>query len=443
MALIYIGTASFVLNLSMLLFHAPKSHHCLRLTAVTVDYVTHEPLQNVHVFAKLLAERVPVGISDDLGMFSGEVPCEATNLLIEKTGYRSQVLSLNSTIKDSNEQPIAFLIPLIRKEGQSEDHTYLQTEQKAYIQQSSISHPTSSINKIIQHDHFLVTDAFLNTPLKANVCFIYTNTGARKCIDTGPNGKFIFDFSKADIVAIEATAPGYQRFEGNMIVESLDGRTLTHTIKLQRALTMLTVRAEKGVHCQLTSRNKTYAMANVPGHPNWFSTYEVVPEFYYLIVTHQGKSLRQPVKLKNGLNYLFLESEDSQKASNLVSSERLMNLPSILLDSLPAIYFEQSSYQLKPDSERILKQVALYLKHHKNYLLRVTGHTDNVGDKNLNKTLSDYRAAVVINYLVQQGIPEHQCLKTGLGDQNPISPNDTETNKALNRRVSLKLISTQ
>ena len=302
----------------------------------------------------------------------------------------------------------------------------------------------------VQHGLFFVTDAIQKKPLNATVCFIYTKSGDRKCADTDSSGRIKIDFNQTDIVAVEAAAVGYQRYEGNLIIESLDGRSSNHAIQLQRELTILSVDAEHATRCALFVDNKKYILDKIPGQTRWFSSYKLQPQSYELVVTRplpQGIT-RQMVQLKSGLNFISLTPEKStinkSPAGNKLIKADLNEPPVTLVpDSLPMIYFEQSSYKLRTDSQEVLKQVARYMKNNKNYMLQVTGHTDNVGDEKLNKSLSEFRAAVAASFLVRQGIAERQFIKAGLGSQSPIAPNDSETNKALNRRVSLKLIAAQ
>jgi outer membrane protein OmpA-like peptidoglycan-associated protein len=83
------------------------------------------------------------------------------------------------------------------------------------------------------------------------------------------------------------------------------------------------------------------------------------------------------------------------------------------------------------------------MKVHRSYTLQITGHTDNVGNPQINHTLSVYRAQATARFLTNQGILDSLLTKDGIGSRQPIAPNDTETTRALNRRVSLKLITAQ
>ena len=67
--------------------------------------------------------------------------------------------------------------------------------------------------------------------------------------------------------------------------------------------------------------------------------------------------------------------------------------------------------------------------------LEIQGHTDNVGASAMNLKLSQSRADSVKAYLVKKGLPENRLVAKGFGMTQPLVPNDTAANKALNRRV--------
>jgi OOP family OmpA-OmpF porin len=67
--------------------------------------------------------------------------------------------------------------------------------------------------------------------------------------------------------------------------------------------------------------------------------------------------------------------------------------------------------------------------------IEIQGHTDNKGAAAYNLKLSDRRAASVRKYLVAHGVATDRLVSRGYGLTRPIVPNDTEQNRALNRRV--------
>ncbi|MBS2029250.1 MAG: OmpA family protein [Deltaproteobacteria bacterium] len=70
--------------------------------------------------------------------------------------------------------------------------------------------------------------------------------------------------------------------------------------------------------------------------------------------------------------------------------------------------------------------------------VEIGGHTDNVGTHDYNLKLSDARAAAVKDWLTAHGIAAGRLTSHGYGDTQPIVPNDSELNRAKNRRVELK-----
>ena len=99
------------------------------------------------------------------------------------------------------------------------------------------------------------------------------------------------------------------------------------------------------------------------------------------------------------------------------------------------IPFEQGSYILLPDAFPELDQLITVLKKHPLWNIRVAGYTDNVGDPQLNLTLSEYRAKVVANYLVKKGIANERITTAGYGGARPVNSNKTEGDRRENRRV--------
>ena len=88
------------------------------------------------------------------------------------------------------------------------------------------------------------------------------------------------------------------------------------------------------------------------------------------------------------------------------------------------IFFATGSDQLKSVSHGILKQVAGVLKANWHVrLVRVEGHTDSRGDKEMNVDLSERRARRVKLFLVQQGVASHRLASKGYGPTKPVASN--------------------
>ncbi|MBZ5702608.1 MAG: OmpA family protein [Acidobacteriia bacterium] len=101
------------------------------------------------------------------------------------------------------------------------------------------------------------------------------------------------------------------------------------------------------------------------------------------------------------------------------------------------IQFATAKAALQPESENVLSEVLALLKKNSDWKLRVEGHTDNVGAKEMNLKLSEQRAAAVVAWLVKHGIAEFRLTSQGFGDSQPAADNGTEEGRARNRRVEL------
>jgi outer membrane protein OmpA-like peptidoglycan-associated protein len=101
------------------------------------------------------------------------------------------------------------------------------------------------------------------------------------------------------------------------------------------------------------------------------------------------------------------------------------------------IEFDTGKATLKPESVKVLGDVLSLLQAQPDWKMKIEGHTDSTGTKAGNITLSQQRAAAVVAWLVQKGIPRDQLTSAGLGDSKPIADNGTDQGRARNRRVEL------
>jgi OmpA-OmpF porin, OOP family len=100
------------------------------------------------------------------------------------------------------------------------------------------------------------------------------------------------------------------------------------------------------------------------------------------------------------------------------------------------IQFEFNKAIIKPGiSYKILDEVGGVLTDNPKITLEVQGHTDNVGNDAYNMKLSQSRADAVRAYLVAHGTEPSRLISRGYGFHQPLVPNTSEANRALNRRV--------
>ncbi len=104
-----------------------------------------------------------------------------------------------------------------------------------------------------------------------------------------------------------------------------------------------------------------------------------------------------------------------------------------------AVQFETNKATLKASSYEVLDQVSSILKTNSGYYLTIEGHTDNKGTESFNQDLSLKRAKACYDYLRSKGILGTRVGYGGFGETQPISTNDTEEGRALNRRVEFRI----
>lgn len=101
------------------------------------------------------------------------------------------------------------------------------------------------------------------------------------------------------------------------------------------------------------------------------------------------------------------------------------------------IQFETGKAAILPASEGVLAEVQKMLEQNESWRIRIEGHTDNVGQKAANQTLSDKRAQAVMGWLLAHGIDASRLTAKGYGDNKPVADNGAEEGRAKNRRVEL------
>jgi outer membrane protein OmpA-like peptidoglycan-associated protein len=102
------------------------------------------------------------------------------------------------------------------------------------------------------------------------------------------------------------------------------------------------------------------------------------------------------------------------------------------------LYFDFRSDVLRPESGKVLTEIAQVMKLHPDWRLGVEGNTDNIGGDKYNLDLSQRRAAAVKSALAKQyQVSPERLETTGFGASHPIDTNNTIEGRARNRRVEL------
>lgn len=107
---------------------------------------------------------------------------------------------------------------------------------------------------------------------------------------------------------------------------------------------------------------------------------------------------------------------------------------------LKNIAFDTDESILKPSSYKELLLLFNFLKINSNLTIEISGHTDNIGAESHNLILSENRAKVVADFLIERGIPKNRVLYKGKGSSIPVADNESEIGRTLNRRVEIEIL---
>lgn len=111
----------------------------------------------------------------------------------------------------------------------------------------------------------------------------------------------------------------------------------------------------------------------------------------------------------------------------------------ILLNMPNSITFAVDSSTVRPEFNGTLSNLAGVLNQYPQTKIDVIGHTDNTGTTAYNQNLSEQRAQSVANKLRDNGVASSRLYVLGRGESQPIASNSTESGRAQNRRVEVKI----
>lgn len=160
------------------------------------------------------------------------------------------------------------------------------------------------------------------------------------------------------------------------------------------------------------------------------------------------KSSRYYFVIRNGCFTYFFKDDDHIMETSKGTAETTIDMGFSIYQLetgtdiiLSTLVFPTNDFTITEAHHACLGQLADFLRAHPTMRVQVTGHTDNVGTPTDNKTLSKSRALAVKDYLVsEEGIAEDRLTAYGYGDSLPATTNNTETGRAINRRVSFIII---
>jgi OmpA-OmpF porin, OOP family len=133
----------------------------------------------------------------------------------------------------------------------------------------------------------------------------------------------------------------------------------------------------------------------------------------------------------------FVELKAFQQTIQKYSADTMKKEIDATGKAIVNINFDTDKATLKADGQDVVNQITALLKGSPALKLSIEGHTDNTGSAERNKALSTERSTAVMVALVSAGIGKDNLKAAGFGADKPLVANDSDENKAKNRRVEL------
>jgi len=152
----------------------------------------------------------------------------------------------------------------------------------------------------------------------------------------------------------------------------------------------------------------------------------------------QNKDLKTAAMIHNGTDQRFGQQEAATEALR----GRMADIDQYNVKGTTNVNFDTGKAVLSAQAKAELCSAATQAEGMDNALLLVVGYTDATGSQELNQTLSEKRAARVVNHLQQAcgWKPYRMLTPTGMAEADPLADNTTPEGKAQNRRVAVNIL---
>ncbi|WP_338999614.1 OmpA family protein [Fusobacterium animalis] len=195
---------------------------------------------------------------------------------------------------------------------------------------------------------------------------------------------------------------------------------------------------KNNVTVTINEKNATYTSGDITIENNGDGSGTYNDKAKNLLIENDGKG---KAKITFNGKTTEVDAKPLEKPEKFSKLKMVPPVPSIEANSLlitldSGILFDVDKYDVRPEAEEVLKNLAIVLKEADIKAFEIDGHTDSdAGDKH-NQILSENRANAVKNFLTSQGITAEITIK-GYGKTRPIASNDTPEGKQKNRRVEI------
>lgn len=135
-----------------------------------------------------------------------------------------------------------------------------------------------------------------------------------------------------------------------------------------------------------------------------------------------------------------LAVEQADTLRRQLENLQLRQTESGVVVTLGDVLFQSGETQLLDEAMASLVEVVDLLQSEPDKNIRIEGHTDSTGDSETNLEISERRANAVLDALVSLGVDPARFTSAGMGEDFPITSNDTEEGRSQNRRVDVILL---
>ena len=188
----------------------------------------------------------------------------------------------------------------------------------------------------------------------------------------------------------------------------------------------------------INEKNATYTSGDITIENNGDGSGTYNDKAKNLLIENDGKG---KAKITFNGKTTEVDAKPLEKPEKFPKLKMVPPVPSIEANSLlitldSGILFDVDKYDLRPEAEEVLKNLAIVLKEADIKTFEIDGHTDSDASDEHNQILSENRANAVKNFLTSQGTTAEITIK-GYGENRPIASNDTAEGKQKNRRVEI------
>ena len=169
-------------------------------------------------------------------------------------------------------------------------------------------------------------------------------------------------------------------------------------------------------------------------YEEWINEKQSKP--YYLTTirgTENDPRKGQLLDIEKKMRNVELTSEFTKAMESESLDDKIINLKNV--------FYNTGSANLDNKSQSELDKLSQLLAQFPNVNAELRGHTDSVGDDDLNFSLSESRAGNVMQYLLNKGVSADRLSSVGFGETQPIESNDSAEGRESNRRTELRIIS--